>query len=72
MQSEYNSLMKYKTWELVPRPESKKILSNRWVFKIKRKQDGSIDKYKARLVVRGCEQRRGVDYSENICTCGQI
>lgn len=56
--------MKYKTWELVPRPKSKKILSNRWVFKIKRKQDGSIDKHKARLVVRGCEQRQGVDYSE--------
>lgn len=37
-----------------PIAKSKKILSNRWVFKIKRKQDGSIYKYKARLVVRGC------------------
>lgn len=64
MQSEYNSLMKYGTWEFVSRPEAKKVLSNRWVFKIKRKQDGLIDKYKAHLVVRDCEQRRGTDYEE--------
>lgn len=64
MQSEYNSLIKHGTWKLVSRPETRKVLSNRWVFKIKRKQDGSIDKYKARLVVRGCEQKRGIDYTE--------
>jgi len=64
MQSEYNSLMTHGTWKLVPRPETKRVLSNRWVFKIKRKQDGSINKYKARLVVRGCEQRHGIDYEE--------
>lgn len=64
MQSEYDSLMKYETWELVSRPKFKKVLSNRWVFKIKRKQDSSIDKYKARLVVRGCEQKQGMDYEE--------
>lgn len=64
MQTEYDSLMRHGTWKLVSRPENKKVLSNRWVFKIKRKQDGSIDKYKARLVVRGCKQRKGVDYEE--------
>lgn len=56
--------MNYGTWELVSRPRAKKVLSNRWVFKIKKKQDGLLDKYKARLVVRGCEQRRGIDYEE--------
>jgi len=64
MQAEYDSLMTHGTWKLVPRPEAKKVLSNRWVFKIKRKQDGLINKYKACLVVRGCEQRRGIDYEE--------
>lgn len=64
MQTEYDSLMKFKTWELVARSKTKKTLSNRWVFKIKGKQDGSTDKYKARLVVRGCEQKQGADFQD--------
>lgn len=64
MDTEYESLMQNETWKLVPRPENTKVLSNRWVFKIKRKHDGSIDKYKARLVVRGHEQKYGIDYKE--------
>lgn len=43
---------------------NKKVLSSKWVFKLKRNQDGSIDKYKARLVARGYEQRAGIDYEE--------
>lgn len=49
----------------VPRPTAKKVLFKyRKVFKVKRKQNGTIDKYKARLVVHGCEQKQGVDYEE--------
>jgi len=40
------------------------VLTTKWVFKIKRKSDGSIDKYKSRLVVRGFLQKEGVDFSE--------
>lgn len=64
MKVEYDSLIKNSTWDLVERPTSKKILSNKWVFKLKRNQDGSINKYKARLVARGCEQKEGIDYDE--------
>lgn len=64
MEEEDNSLMKNGTWELVNRPTNKKVLSNKWVFKLKKNQDGSINKYKARLVVRGCEQKEGLDYDE--------
>jgi len=39
-------------------------LSNRWVFKTKRNQDGEIEKYKARLVARDNVQEQGVDYQE--------
>ena len=39
-----------------------KLLSSKWVFKRKRKVDGSIDKYKARLVIKGYRQTKGLDY----------
>lgn len=49
------------TWELVDKSAatSGKILTSRWIFK--NKDDG---RYKARLVVRGCQQREGIDYHE--------
>ncbi|CAK9833808.1 Retrovirus-related Pol polyprotein from transposon TNT 1-94 [Anthophora retusa] len=56
--------MKNETWLLVPKPKNKKILTNRWVFKTKYNNDGSLNKYKARLVARGHTQRKGVDYQE--------
>lgn len=65
MNNEYNkSLLENKTWILVPRPQNKKVLSNRWVFKTKVNQKGEVVKFKARLVVRGHTQREGVDYEE--------
>jgi len=64
METEYKTLIKNETWILVPRPTNKKILSNRWVFRVKKTQEGKIDRYKARLVIRGCIQEAGVDYDE--------
>ena len=64
MDSEHKSLLENKAWILVPRPKNKRILSNRWVFKTKVNQKGEIEKFKARLVVRGHTQREGVDYEE--------
>lgn len=64
MQKEIKSLKENRTWDLVDRPKHTKVLSNRWVFKVKQKQNGTIDKFKARLVARGNEQREGIDYEE--------
>ncbi|KAD4586033.1 hypothetical protein E3N88_23634 [Mikania micrantha] len=50
------------TWELVDLPPGCKPLGYRWIFKRKMKADGSIDKYKARLVIKGFRQKEGVDY----------
>lgn len=64
MRSEYNSLKECGTWELTNLPPDKKSISCKWVFHTKRRQNGEVDRRKARLVARGCEQRYGIDYEE--------
>lgn len=64
MKSEYDTLKGNDTWSLVSRPSNKKIIKNKWVYRIKRDQDGNIDKFKARLVARGDQQIQGQDYDE--------
>ncbi|KAF5478674.1 hypothetical protein F2P56_005215 [Juglans regia] len=62
MQEELEALKKNNTWKLVPLPEGKKIVGCKWVFSIKYKADGLIDRYKARLVAKGFTQMYGIDY----------
>lgn len=62
MDFEHQALIKNKTWHLVPPPKGKNIIDCKWVYKIKRRVDGSIDCYKARLVAKGFKQRYGIDY----------
>jgi hypothetical protein len=50
------------TWRTVPCPNDKNIVGSKWVFRMKCKADGSIDKYKAHLVARGFMQIYGVDF----------
>ena len=59
---ELASLEKNDTWTLVELPEGRKVVDNKWVFKLKRNSDGEVYRYKARLVARGFSQRRGFDY----------
>ena len=47
---------------MVDLPPGNKPLQCKWIFKRKMKADGAIDKYKARLVVKGYKQREGLDY----------
>ena len=60
--SEIESIMNNHTWELVDLPPGNKPLGSKWIFKRKMKANGTIDKYKARLVVKGFRQREGLDY----------
>jgi hypothetical protein len=47
MDSEFSALIRNKTWHLVPPSKDRNLIDFKWVFKIKRKTDGSIDRYKA-------------------------
>jgi histone deacetylase 1/2 len=53
MQEEYNSLMVNNTWTLVPLPLGRKLVSCKWVFKIKQGVNGEVERYKVMLVARG-------------------
>ena len=54
--------MQNHTWELVDLPQGHKPLGSKWIFKRKMKADGSINKYKAQLVIKGYKQKEGLDY----------
>ena len=59
MQDEINSLKEKGTWILVKKPENRKPLKCLWVFTLKENEI-----YKARLVIKGCAQKQGIDYNE--------
>ncbi|RVW77417.1 Retrovirus-related Pol polyprotein from transposon TNT 1-94 [Vitis vinifera] len=63
MKDEMDSLLGNQTWELIELPVGKKALHNKWVYRIKNEHDGS-KRYKARLVVKGFQQKEGIDYTE--------
>ncbi|PHT72322.1 hypothetical protein T459_23107 [Capsicum annuum] len=60
--SEIDSILSNHTWELVDLPLKNKLLGSKWIFKRKMKEDDTIDKYKARLIVKGFKQKKGLDY----------
>ena len=63
MQEEMDSLLQNKTWDLVPLPPNRKALKNRWIYRLK--DEGKNQKrYKARLVVKGFDQKKGIDFNE--------
>ncbi|MCH80525.1 copia-type polyprotein [Trifolium medium] len=64
MIEELNSIEKNQTWKLVKPPDNVRTIDLKWVFKTKLNLDGSVSKYKARLVARGFLQKEGIDYSE--------
>jgi hypothetical protein len=64
MLQEFQALVSNSTWTLCPRLLHHNIIHNKWVYKIKQKPNGSVERFKARLVARGFEQRCGIDYNE--------
>jgi hypothetical protein len=64
MVEEMESLHKNETWDLVELPNGRKHVGSKWVFKKKLNATGQVEKFKARLVVKGYSQVEGVDFGE--------
>lgn len=64
MNTEMNALYENDTFEVVELPCDRKAIGSKWVYKIKYKSSGEIDRFKARLVVQGFSQNEGVDFDE--------
>src|SRR5271163_3488397 len=62
MNNEMAALTKLKTFELTQLPKGRKAIGSKWVFRIKRGDNGEITRYKARLVAQGFTQRKGTDF----------
>ncbi|KAJ4715914.1 Retrovirus-related Pol polyprotein from transposon TNT 1-94 [Melia azedarach] len=72
MEEEILALKQNETWDLVPKSQEIKPISCKWVYKIKRRPDGSVERYKARLVARGFSQQYGLDYDETFSPVAKI
>lgn len=64
MKEEIEALNKNQTWVLVQKPENCKPVTCKWVYRLKKNPDGTINRCKARLVARGFSQSYGFDYEE--------
>ncbi|XP_059070464.1 uncharacterized mitochondrial protein AtMg00810-like [Cryptomeria japonica] len=72
MDNEINALLQNGTWSLVPPKPHLNVVGCKWVFKLKKKVDGSIDRYKAWLVAKGFVDQEGIDYGETFSPVGFV
>ncbi|WKA08172.1 hypothetical protein VitviT2T_025916 [Vitis vinifera] len=72
MNEEMKSLQKNETWELVKCPPGKKPVGCRWIYTMKYKAYGSIERFKARLVAKGYTQTYEIDYTETFAPVAKI
>ncbi|KAJ9553540.1 hypothetical protein OSB04_017585 [Centaurea solstitialis] len=69
---ELSSILENNTWVLSDLPPGSKPLGCKWIFKKKMKVDGTIDKFKARLVIQGFRQKPGIDYFDTYAPVARI
>ncbi|KAJ0940684.1 putative RNA-directed DNA polymerase [Helianthus annuus] len=64
MNDEIEALNRNGTWDLVHLPKGRSLVGCKWIYKIKYKSSGEIERFKARLVAKGYSQKEGVDFDE--------
>lgn len=64
MKFEYEALLANNTWTLMPLPPPRKSIGCKWVFRTKENPDGSVNKFKVRLVAKGFHQQFRFDYNK--------
>ena len=69
---EIQALEKNQTWNLVKKPERKASVGCKWVFTVKYRSDGTIERYKVRLVPKGFTQTYGIDYNETFALVAKL
>jgi len=72
MNIELQALERNETWELTSLPPGKKPIGCKWLFKTKYRSDGTIDRHKARLVIQGFSQQKGIDYEETFAPVAKM
>ncbi|RHN52451.1 putative RNA-directed DNA polymerase [Medicago truncatula] len=72
MAKEIQALESNNTWILCPLPEGKSAIGCKWIYKIKYHSDGSIDRYKARLVAKDYSQVQGIDYHDTFAPVAKL
>ena len=72
MNQELQALEDNHTWLLTSLPPGKKALSSKWFYRTKYRADGSVERYKARLVIRGFEQIKDKDYKHTFSPVAKL
>lgn len=72
MDEEVTTLRHKQTWELVPKPKDVQPISCKWVYKIKCRSDGSIERNNDRLVAEGFSKQYGLDYDESFSPVAKL
>ena len=72
MEEEIESMNANQVWDLVDLLLERRSIGNKWILKIKRKANGSIERYKARLVAKTYTQEEGIDYEDTFLSIVKI